>query len=169
MRLRSTGLNDPAARLLIFRQWSEVCRRYGMSAPGDEDQALPSGSFAPPDGTFMVGEVGGLAVACGGLRPCQDAVAAVGEIKRMYVDPAARGQGLGRALLDALEAEGRRLGYERLWLESGTAQPEALHLFETAGWALIPAYGGYKGEEDSRCYAKALIKEDDACVLGPGG
>ncbi len=168
MRLRSTGLDDPEARSLVFRQWSEICRRYGSPAPCGEAQARPSGSFAPPDGTFLVGEVDGVAVACGGVRRCDDGPPGVGEIKRMYVEPAHRGRGLGRVLLAALEAEAQRLGYETLWLETGLAQPEAMRLYETAGWTPLPKYGEYQGEEDSRCYQKAQRWQVDACLSGPG-
>lgn len=156
MRLRVTDLSDPVARALVLRQWTEVCERYGSPAPCGEESALPSGWFAAPTGSFLVGEVDGVAVACGGVRACQDAVAGVGEIKRMYVDPAMRGRGLGRVLLAALEGEGLRLGYDRLWLETGTAQPEAVRLYETSGWTPIPKYGEYRHEPDSRCYQKVL-------------
>ncbi len=156
MLLRATGLGDPVARALILRQWTEVCVRYDSPAPCGEESAIPTGSFTEPDGTFLVGAVDGAAVACGGVRPCQDGPAGVGEIKRMYVEPAARGRGLGRVLLAALEDQAHRLGYERLWLETGTAQPEALSLYETAGWTPIPRYGEYKDEENSRCYQRVI-------------
>ena len=163
MRLRSTGLDDPAARSLILRCWTEICVRYGSPAPCGEAEAMPTGSFAPPDGTFLVGEVDGVAVACGGLRRCDEAPPGTGELKRMYVEPSYRGRGLGRVLLAALEAEAIRLGYERLWLETGTAQPEALHLYETSGWTPIPKYGEYKDEADSRCFEKGQRAQADAC------
>ena len=164
MRLRAAGLDDPAARSLVFRCWSEICQRYGSPAPCGEAEALPTGSFAPPDGTFLVGEVDGEAIACGGVRRCDEAPPGVGEVKRMYVDPSYRGRGLGRVLLAALEAEGDRLGYERLWLETGTAQPEALRLYETSGWTPIPKYGEYKDEEDSRCYQKVRTARAGPCL-----
>ena len=160
MRTRVTGLDDPAARSLVFRCWSEICQRYGSPAPCGEAEALPTGSFTPPGGAFLVGEVDGVGVACGGIRRCDEAAANVGEIKRMYVDPAHRGKGLGRLLLAALEAEAWRLGYERLWLETGTGQPEAMRLYETAGWTPIPKYGEYRYEEDSRCYQKAANRPE---------
>ena len=156
MRLRATDLDDPVARGLVLRQWTELCERYEAPAPCGEDSALPTGSFREPEGAFLVGEVDGAAVACGGVRRCQDGQAGVGEIKRMYVEPHRRGTGLGRVLLAALEEEGRRLGYLRLWLETGTAQPEALHLYEASGWTPIPKYGEYKHDADSRCYEKVL-------------
>ena len=56
-----------------------------------------------------------------------------GELKRMYVVPAARGRGLGRRVLEELEAEARALGYASLVLESGDRQDAALRLYATAG------------------------------------
>jgi GNAT superfamily N-acetyltransferase len=163
MRLRETDLDrDPMARVLIFRQWSELCERYGVPAPCGEHEAMPTGTFAAPGGVFLVGEVDGVAVACGGVRRCQEERPGVGEIKRMYVEPAMRGRGLGRVLLAALEAEGRRLGYERLWLETGIAQPEALHLYVSSGWSPIPKYGEYKHEEGSRCFERILSTRSSA-------
>ena len=156
MRLRAAHLDDPVARALIFRMWTEICERYDSPAPCGEEVALPTGSFTDPQGSFLLGEIDGVAVACGGVRSCQEAPPGVGEIKRMYVEPGVRGRGLGRVLLAALEEEGRRLGYQRLWLETGTAQPEALGLYETAGWTPIPKYGEYKDEEDSRCYQRVI-------------
>ncbi len=157
MRLRITDLSDPAARSLILRQWTEVCERYDSPAPCGEESSLPTGSFTTPTGAFVVGEVEGVPVACGGVRPCDDGPPGVGEIKRMYVEPAVRGRGLGRVLLVAIEEEARRLGYARLWLETGTAQPEALQLYETSGWTPIRKYGEYKGEVDSRCFERILV------------
>lgn len=173
MRLRATDLGDPVARALVLRQWSEICERYGMDAPCGEDSAVPRGAFGAPRGAFLVGEleeggVVGPAVACGGVRACEGAPAGIGEIKRMYVDPAVRGRGVGRLLLAALEEEGRQLGYDRLWLETGTAQPEALHLYRSAGWTPIPKYGEYREEEDSRCFQKVLTAQVIACLSPPG-
>ena len=67
----------------------------------------------------------------------------VAEIKRMYVDPSARGRGVGRQILDALEAEARRLGARRIVLETGPRQPEAIALYARAGFAEIPLFGEY--------------------------
>ena len=173
MRLRATDLADPVARALVLRQWTEVCERYASAAPCGEESALPTGSFAEPTGSFLVGELEDdgvvAAVACGGVRACDEAAPGVGEIKRMYVDPAVRGRGLGRILLAALEEEGRRLGYDRLWLETGTAQPEAMHLYRVTGWTPIPKYGEYRDEEDSRCFERLLRSRVNACLSPPGG
>jgi len=78
------------------------------------------------------------------------------EIKRMYVAPEARGRGVGRALLDSLESDARRLGALRLVLETGERQAEALALYARAGFSRIPAFGEYAGSPLSVCLAKPL-------------
>jgi GNAT superfamily N-acetyltransferase len=80
----------------------------------------------------------------------------VAEIKRMYVTPGARGRGVGRFILDELEAVARQLGIRRLVLETGPRQPEALALYRRAGYVEIPLFGEYVGAEFSVCMAKNL-------------
>ena len=60
----------------------------------------------------------------------------------MYVTPAARGLGVGRRLLEELEAAAREMGYHRLRLDTGARQPDALGLFRTAGYEEIEDYNG---------------------------
>jgi GNAT superfamily N-acetyltransferase len=77
-------------------------------------------------------------VAGGGVRRL-DGDAGLGEVKRMYVVPEARGRGLGRRLLEEIEAAARELGYRRLRLDtSGTVR----RLYEAAGYVAIPSYNG---------------------------
>jgi GNAT superfamily N-acetyltransferase len=78
----------------------------------------------------------------------------------MYVVPAFRGQGIARRLLTALEAESTALGISRLVLETGDRQPEALALYERAGFARIPAFGKYVDSPLSVCMAKQLASAD---------
>jgi GNAT superfamily N-acetyltransferase len=90
-----------------------------------------------PHGVFLVGYEDGRPVAIGGVRRLEDGI---GEIKRMYVVPAARSRGAGRALLAALEDAARELGYERLRLDAGPEQQHSRKLFATTGWQQIPRY-----------------------------
>ena len=110
---------------------------------------------AAPLGCFVVAWLDGAPVGCGAVKPW-DSTDGIGEVKRMYTAPAARRRGVSRAILRYLEAAARDLGYGRLQLETGTAQPEALALYESEGWHRITPYGHYKDSEFSVCYAKVL-------------
>jgi GNAT superfamily N-acetyltransferase len=109
--------------------------------------------FEPPDGTFLAVRIDGRPVGCGGICRFDETRA---ELKRMYVEPAARGLGLGRRLLEALEAEACRLGYVAVVLETGDRQPEALGLYTSAGYERIPCYEPYSSRELSLCFEKSL-------------
>ncbi|MBA3328279.1 MAG: GNAT family N-acetyltransferase [Solirubrobacterales bacterium] len=93
--------------------------------------------MAPPVGVFLVGYDDERPVACGGVRRLEPGVA---EIKRMYVVPDARGRGIARALLTALEEAARELGYERVRLDTGPRQPHARALYESVGYTEVPDY-----------------------------
>ena len=95
--------------------------------------ATPS-DLGSPGGTFLVGWRDGIAVCCGGVKRLPDGAC---EIKRMYVVPAARSQGVARALLVALEDAARQLGYATARLDTGAKQPHAQALYESAGYRPI--------------------------------
>lgn len=93
-------------------------------------------------------------VGCGGV--CVEDGAGPAEVRRMYVVPVARGLGISRRILSALEQEARELGRERLRLETGIDQPEAIGLYESSGFERIPNFGPYVGEARSVCFEKLL-------------
>jgi putative acetyltransferase len=113
---------------------------------------IPS-EVAHGSGAFLVAFREGVAFGCGALR-CIDTL--TGELKRMYVNPSARGLGVGHALLVALQAEARRLGLTRVVLETGVRQAPALSLYERAGFTRIALFGEYVGSPLSVCMAKDL-------------
>jgi ribosomal protein S18 acetylase RimI-like enzyme len=80
----------------------------------------------------------------------------LGEVKRLYVDPDGRRRGIARALMGEVEARAARRGLVALVLETGTAQPEALALYESLGYHEIATCGHYPDDPRSRCYAKSL-------------
>ena len=140
----------PEATLLIERLSAELARRY------EADEG--AGNFRPehvlqPGSGFLLARWQTQAVGCGAYRPLHDDIA---EVKRMYVEPAFRGLGIGRRLLVALEERARHTGYARIWLETGTAQPEALRLYETSGYRVIANYGHYRDDPRSVCFEKRL-------------
>ncbi|GAB2460709.1 N-acetyltransferase [Hymenobacter qilianensis] len=79
------------------------------------------------------------------------------EIKRMYMQPALRGQGVAASVLTELEQWARELHYRGCVLETGMKQPEAIRLYERSGYQRIPNYGQYVGGENSVCMQKGLI------------
>lgn len=78
------------------------------------------------------------------------------EIKRMFVQPDFRGQGIAGSILTALEAWAGELDYEFCVLETGKMQPEAIGLYQKSGYQIIPNYGQYENVENSVCMRKEL-------------
>ena len=72
----------------------------------------------------------------------------------MWVRPAARGRGVGRALLAALEDEARARGVTRMKLETGDRQPEAVAMYLRAGYARCACWGAYAEAHDSVCFTR---------------
>lgn len=148
--------------------FAELLERYGV--PDADPDHLSADDLASPAGAFVVAWLGDLAVGCGGIRRHDDGI---GELKRMYVTPPFRGRGVSRRVLTELEARARTLRYRRLVLETGVRQPEAMQLYETAGYAAIEPYGWYRTSPLSRCYAKTLGGPTGPAVSsgrrGPGG
>ena len=95
-------------------------------------------SYGPPDGSLLLGMRAGRAVGCVGLRAAGGA--ATCEMKRLYVTPAHRGDGLGAALCQALLDEGRRLGYAHMVLDTLRSLTPAVALYRRLGFAEVPAY-----------------------------
>jgi len=148
LTLRPEPLDAPAAASLVERVQQDYVVRYG----GRDRTPMTAAEFAPPHGKFLVGYLGDVPVACGGVR-VSDGVA---ELKRMYVDPGVRRRGVARVLLLALEDAARELGAARVILETGTKQPEALALYAGAGYERIPNFGIHAASPTLRCFAKTL-------------
>lgn len=136
VQFRPGRSDDPPGRELF----SELDELLDAQYPG---RSVRPGSvtrpeeMVPPEGVFLVGYADGRPVAIGGLRRLDDGLC---EIKRMYVVPDARSRGVGRALLAALEAAGRELGYERVRLDAGPEQTHSRVLFADTGYREIPRY-----------------------------
>lgn len=149
--LTAAHFDAPEVLALAHAQQDEMRGIYGGEA--DIGPTRDAWMFEPPDGAFVVARIDGVALGCGGVCRFDDTR---GELKRMYVAPGARGLGLGRRLLEALEAEARRLGYAALVLETGNLQQEALGLYTSTGYERIPCYEPYASRELSLCFEKSL-------------
>ena len=165
LEITPAALTSVVATTLIAALNAELSGHY--PEPGATHFRLDPDEVAPGAGIFLVARVRGRPVGCGALRCLREPALIrelgprAGELKRMYVAPDVRGQGVGRALLLQLEAEARALGLERLVLETGTRQAEALALYRGAGFTGISAYGEYAASPaTSVCLAKALSLGD---------
>ncbi|QEV18562.1 GNAT family N-acetyltransferase [Streptomyces alboniger] len=159
VHLRTVTFAHPHAIELNDRVQLEYAERYGDE--GDVTFLDPS-MFEPPRGRYLIAYDGsGTPLATGGWRAMDenDMGYADGdaELKRMYVTPQARGLGLARRILAALEDDAKAAGRARMVLETGTKQPEAIALYTSSGYTLAPVkFGHYRFENLSRCYVKAL-------------
>jgi GNAT superfamily N-acetyltransferase len=132
--------DDPDVQRLTAAQQAELRARYdGAGEPGTPPSA------ADVSVVLVARDADGEAVGCGALRHLGEGVA---ELKRMYVVPEARGRGVSKALLTGLEAAAVARGWTTLRLETGPRQPEAIGLYERAGYRPIEAFGAYVGAAD---------------------
>lgn len=149
IKIKMADFNDPAVQALLVDVLDELSERYGGSG---DDTPIATDDFAPPNGAFLVADDGDRLVGCAGWRRHGDDA----ELKRMFTAKAARKRGLGRRMLIAIEDSARAAGCRRLILETGDRQPEAIALYETAGYARIEDFGYYKDEPDVLSFAKVL-------------
>jgi GNAT superfamily N-acetyltransferase len=135
VRFERADPTAPPAADLLAAMAAEILAMYDhpLDAP-DMPKAGPA-ELSPPGGSLLVGHNGdGTTVCVGGIKRLPDGAC---EIKRMYVVPEARGRGVGRALLTALEDEARALGYEIARLDTGPRQAGAQRMYEAAGYRPI--------------------------------
>jgi ribosomal protein S18 acetylase RimI-like enzyme len=128
-----------AAAAALFREYADWLG-IDLSFQGFEAElaSLP-GQYAPPTGELMLAcAPAGDALGCVAVRPLEGA--AICEMKRLYVRPAARGLGIGAALVGAIITSAEELGYAEMRLDTLPTMPEAFALYERFGFLQIPAY-----------------------------
>ena len=156
LRIERLPITHPDAARLVEEVQEEYVARYG----GRDQTPIEPGYFAAPAGAFFVGYLEDRPVATGAWRRRSDVdvdgTTATAEIKRMYVATQARGAGFARAMLAHLERTAHQAGAEVMVLETGQRQPEAIALYESAGYTGIAGFGFYRDAPLSRCYARVL-------------
>jgi GNAT superfamily N-acetyltransferase len=134
MRFEPVPADVPPASDLVAAMIAEMAPLYGPIDAPHLPSATPA-DFTAPGGRFLVGfGDDGAPLCCGGVKRLD---AAAAEIKRMYVVPEARGRGLAKMLLAALEDAARDLGYTVARLDTGPRQPHAQRMYEAAGYRPI--------------------------------
>jgi putative acetyltransferase len=127
---------------------------YSASLYPPESNHQPDLAALSADGVrFFVARLDGKTAGCGALMRRS---AGQGELKRMFVDPAARGHGSGRALLDAIEAAARAGGIGPLQLETGIHNHAAIRLYRRCGYRERGPFGGYAADPLSVFMEKTL-------------
>jgi GNAT superfamily N-acetyltransferase len=135
LEFRDGAVDAGPGALLAQAMREEIAALYdGVELDGEHMPRAGPAELSPPDGAFLIGWRGSEPICCGGIKRLD---ATTCEIKRMYVVPQARGQGVGRALLHALEAKARDLQYAIARLDTGPAQPGAQGLYQSEGYAEI--------------------------------
>jgi GNAT superfamily N-acetyltransferase len=149
VEIREVRYDEPEVRTLVARALADLSQRYGGSG---DDTPVGATDFAPPLGRFFVALDGTEMIGCAGWRAHgEDA-----ELKRMFTVPAARGRGVARRLLATVEDSARADGRKRVILETGSLQPEAIGLYESAGYQRIEDFGYYRGHDGVRSFAREL-------------
>jgi putative acetyltransferase len=111
--------------------------------PPESRHALDLASLKQANVLFAVSrDSAGQAIGCGAIVLGPE----FGELKRMYVSPHSRGQGIARKILALLESRATSLGCKLLKLETGPYQPEALALYASAGYERREPFGNYTND-----------------------
>ena len=119
-------------------------RQYPPEELGTEiNHILDVAALLQPDVTFVAAWQHEEVLGCGAIRRGGDAQGPYAEVKRMFVRPMARGQRIAERILQALEQVARAESRQRMLLETGTRQPEALRLYERCGYRVCGPFGGY--------------------------
>lgn len=135
LRIDEEPPTTPGAQYCLARYFDELQHRFDAGFDAAEASAALD-EFLPPRGAFLVIRRSGRPVACGGIKPFENAA----YIKRMWVFPSARGLGLGKRLLQALEDKARSLGYRTVCLETNKALAEARQLYRSSGYREVAPF-----------------------------
>jgi GNAT superfamily N-acetyltransferase len=134
------GFDAADAAALIQAMRDEIAIMYdGLELDGDTMPRAGAAELSPPGGAFLVGYHDGRPACCGGVKRLDERTC---EIKKMYVVPTLRGQGVARRLLHALEDKARSIGYELARLDTGPKQVSAHGLYASDGYAEVEDFNG---------------------------
>jgi len=122
---------------LLFREYADSLGVDLCFQGFEKELAGLPGDYAPPGGRLYLAFVNDQPAGCVGLRKIEGGAS---EMKRLYVRPLFRGQGIGRQLVLALVKDARELGYARMLLDTLPSMKRALELYRTMGFKPIDPY-----------------------------
>jgi GNAT superfamily N-acetyltransferase len=126
-----------AAQYCLGEYYRELAERFDDGFDANLSLVPSLDEFAPPRGTFLVARLDGKPIGCGGLKEMTPDAA---YLKRMWIAPEARGLGLARRLLAALEDKARAIGYRTVRLETNKALTEAQQLYRSADYREVAPF-----------------------------
>ena len=127
---------DPRARDCLQNYYAELAARFEGGFDVNLSKDPEADDMRPPRGTFLLAVSDGVPVGCAALKGGAD----YAEVKRVWIAPAARGLGLARKLMEAIEAAARDLGQLHLRLDTNSALPEAVAMYHRFGWDEIDRF-----------------------------
>lgn len=127
----------PQAQACMNAYYAELAARFEQGFDVARSSDPDAQDMRPPRGAFVIATSDGLALGCAGLKGTDKGYA---EVKRLWVSPAARGLGLARRLMSALENRARDIGVAVLRLDSNSALHEAVALYRATGWVEIARF-----------------------------
>jgi DNA-binding MarR family transcriptional regulator/GNAT superfamily N-acetyltransferase len=137
VRIEPVHPAEPGARWCVEQYFTELRTRFEHGFDPGISIAYSDDEMVPPRGVFLVATLDGEPVACGGVRT---SAPGVGYVKRMWVAESARGLGLGRRMLEALEHHARTLGFTRLQLETNRTLTEAIAMYRSSGYREVAPF-----------------------------
>ena len=137
---------SPEAVEAMTTYFDELDRRFAAGFDAGDTLVADAPAMASPTGSFVIAVIDRQVVGCGGVQRHDPST---GEIKRMWVHEAWRGVGLGRRMLDRLEAEVASLGYARVVLDTNDTLTEAIAMYDRAGY---DATERYNDNPDAMCW-----------------
>ncbi|MEI2387286.1 GNAT family N-acetyltransferase [Breoghania sp. JC706] len=125
------------AQWCMQEYFQELARRFDAGFDPSASNPADAASLRAPHGAFVIARLDGKPVGCGAVKQIK---AGMGEVKRMWVADGARGLGVGRRIIEVLEAEARGFGISLLRLETNRNLTEALALYRSSGYREVPAF-----------------------------
>jgi len=144
------------AKRALRRYFEELTRRFERCFDVDRAVNSVAAILNPPQGLFILGSSDGSVVGCGGIHFMDEATA---ELRRMWVDPALRGHGIGRKLLTYLEDLAASTGRTAMVLDTNGSLVEAIGLYRSAGYE---ATEPYNDNPEAHFWFRKVLGGDDA-------